>query len=168
LTLESERFSQLVLRLFHTELEAVYEEFNRSQDVDFRKLSYALNDALFPTHPYGQQKTIGNSEHLKNPSMKAIHNYFETYYVPNNMAVVLVGDIEFEETIKQVNEAFRSFDYKEVNHPIRPTAESITNPIVVEVTGTESANLNLAFRTAKEGSEQEKIVKLVSLMFATI
>src|SRR5690606_21552247 len=86
LKLESERFSQLVLRLFHTELEAVYEEFNRAQDSDGRKESYELMDALFPNHPYGQQPTIGVSEHLKNPSMVAIHNYFNTYYVPNNIA----------------------------------------------------------------------------------
>src|SRR5690606_15283238 len=98
--LESERFSKLVLRLFHTELEAVYEEFNRAQDNDFRKEHYALMDLLFPKHPYGQQSTIGISEHLKNPSMVAIHNYFETYYVPNNMAVILVGDLDFEETIQ--------------------------------------------------------------------
>ena len=74
---EQERFSELVLRLFHTELEAVYEEFNRGQDNDWRLVSYELMDALFPTHPNGQQTTIGESEHLKNPSMVAIHKYFD-------------------------------------------------------------------------------------------
>ncbi|MEP3209876.1 MAG: insulinase family protein [Maribacter sp.] len=166
LKLESERFSQLVLRLFHTELEAVYEEFNRSQDVDFRKLSYALNDALFPTHPYGQQKTIGTSEHLKNPSMEAIHNYFDTYYVPNNMAVILVGDIDFEETIKKVNDTFGAFAYKEVVHPERPVEEPITSPVVVEVTGPEAETLNVAFRTDKVGSDEEKLVTLVDMILA--
>ena len=87
--LEKDRFSELVLRLFHTELEAVYEEFNRGLDDDGRKKYYAMNKALFPNHPYGLQTTIGTSEHLKNPSMVAIHNYFNKYYVPNNMAVVL-------------------------------------------------------------------------------
>lgn len=166
LNLESERFSQLVLRLFHTELEAVYEEFNRLQDVDFRKLSYALNDALFPTHPYGQQKTIGTSEHLKNPSMEAIHNYFNTYYVPNNMAIILVGDIEFEETIRKVNDAFGGIAYKEVAHPTRPVEEPITSPIAVEVTGPESETLNIAFRTDKVGSNEEKLVTLVDMILA--
>src|SRR5690554_6292633 len=136
--LESERFSKLVLRLFHTELEAVYEEFNRAQDNDFRKLHYAQMDALFPNHPYGQQSTIGVSEHLKNPSMVAIHNYFDTYYVPNNMAVVLVGDIEFDETIKKVNDKFGSFEKKELTHPERPTEEAITAPMETEVFGPEA------------------------------
>jgi zinc protease len=112
LMLESARFSKLVLRLFHTELEAVYEEFNRAQDNDFRKENFALMDAMFPNHPYGQQPTIGISEHLKNPSMIAIHDYFDRYYVPNNMAVVLVGDLDFEESIQKVNNHFGGFEKK--------------------------------------------------------
>ena len=76
MVVEKERFSELVLRLFHTELEAVYEEFNRSQDNDGRLVNFELMNALFPDTPYGQQTTIGKSEHLKNPSMVAIHNYY--------------------------------------------------------------------------------------------
>ena len=48
LSVENERFSKLVLRLFHTELEAVFEEFNRGQDNDFRKSYAAMLSALFP------------------------------------------------------------------------------------------------------------------------
>lgn len=166
LTLESERFSKLVLRLFHTELEAVYEEFNRAQDNDFRKLHYAQMDALFPNHPYGQQSTIGVSEHLKNPSMVAIHNYFDTYYVPNNMAVVLVGDIEFDETIKKVNDKFGSFEKKELTHPERPTEEAITAPMETEVFGPEAERVAIAFRTDKVGSEEERYVTLVDLILS--
>ncbi|WP_409456536.1 M16 family metallopeptidase, partial [Soonwooa sp.] len=57
LKVEKERFSELVLRLFHTELEAVYEEYNRAQDNDGRLVNYELMDALFPKHPNGQQTT---------------------------------------------------------------------------------------------------------------
>ena len=49
--LEKDRFSELVLRLFHTELEAVYEEFNRGLDSDGNKKYHAMNAALFPNHP---------------------------------------------------------------------------------------------------------------------
>ena len=67
LHLEGEHFSQLVLRLFHTELEAVFEEFNRGQDSDGRKQYAAMLEGLFPKHPYGQQSTIGIADHLKKP-----------------------------------------------------------------------------------------------------
>lgn len=164
LHVESERFSKLVLRIFHTELEAVYEEFNRGQDSDFRRANYAMNDALFPTHPYGQQTTIGTSEHLKNPSMVAIHDYFNTYYVPNNMAVILVGDLDFEETIKKVNNAFGNFEHKEVNHPIRPTEQPIAEIVEREVFGPENESLNLAFRSKGIGSEDEIKIKLIDMI----
>lgn len=166
LKLESERFSQLVLRLFHTELEAVYEEFNRAQDSDRRKESYELMDALFPKHPYGQQTTLGVSEHLKNPSMVAIHNYFNTYYVPNNIAVVLVGDIEFDATIKKVNENFGSFESKEVVYPERPKEEPIISPVIREVVGPEAERVNIAFRTGGLGTDDVKYIALIDMILA--
>ena len=166
LKLESERFSQLVLRLFHTELEAVYEEFNRGQDADGRKLYAAMNKALFPKHPYGQQTTIGISEHLKNPSMEAIHAYFEKYYVPNNMAVVLVGDIDYDETIKKVDEAFGDFASKKVSYPERPVEDVIAQPVETEVFGPETEQVNVAFRTDKMGSKEEKLITLIDMILA--
>ena len=76
-----------MLRLFHTELEAVYEEFNGGQDSDGNLAWETLYGELFKKHTYGTQTTIGKGEHLKNPSMVKIHDYFDTYYVPNNMAI---------------------------------------------------------------------------------
>ncbi|MDZ7612972.1 MAG: pitrilysin family protein [Flavobacteriaceae bacterium] len=118
--MESDRFDELVLRLFHTELEAVYEEFNMGQDSDFRKKYMAMLEGLFPNHPYGQQTTIGTSEHLKNPSLVAIHDYFEKYYVPGNMAVVLVGNLDFDKTIQLISDTFGKLQGKPVEHPVLP------------------------------------------------
>jgi predicted Zn-dependent peptidase len=166
LSLESERFSTLVLRLFHTELEAVFEEFNRGQDNDFRKSYAAMLKGLFPNHPYGQQSTIGKAEHLKNPSMIDIHNYFDKYYVPNNMAVVLVGDLDFEATIKEVNAAFGKFERKELTHPVLPKESQITEPIVKEVFGPTSESISIAFRSAGVNTEEEKMVTLCDMIMA--
>lgn len=166
LDVESERFSNLVLRLFHTELEAVYEEFNRGQDSDGRKQYQATLEGLFPTHPYGTQSTIGKSEHLKNPSMEAIHNYFDKYYVPNNMAVVLVGDIDFDSTIKKVNDAFGDYEKKEITHPTFPEEQPITAPVKKEVFGPTSESIYVAYRTDGIGSKDEKIVTLIDYILA--
>ncbi len=166
LTVESERFSQLVLRLFHTELEAVYEEFNRGQDNDGWKSYAAMLEGLFPNHPYGQQKTIGTSEHLKNPSMVAIHNYFDKYYVPNNMAMVLVGDIDFDQTIQKVNKAFGGFEKKEVVHPVLPKEDPITSPVIKEVYGPTAESVSIAFRSAAIGTKEEKLLTLADMLLA--
>ncbi len=166
LTVESERFSQVVLRLFHTELEAVFEEFNRGQDNDFRKRYAAMLEGLFPNHPYGQQTTIGIAEHLKNPSMIDINNYFDKYYVPNNMAVVLVGDFEYEETIQKVADAFGSFEGDPVEHPVLPTEEPITAPVVKEVFGPTAENVSVAYRAAAKGTKEHKLLTLADMIMA--
>ncbi|WP_275315547.1 M16 family metallopeptidase [Tenacibaculum bernardetii] len=166
LNLESERFSTLVLRLFHTELEAVFEEFNRGQDNDGRKRYAAMLKDLFPKHPYGQQSTIGTAAHLKNPSMVDIHNYFNKYYVPNNMAIVLVGDLDFDTTIKQIDATFGKFEKKELTHPTLPKEEAITTPIMSEVFGPTSESISIAYRSGGVNTEDEKFVTLCDMIMA--
>jgi zinc protease len=166
LILEEERFSELVLRLFHTELEAVFEEFNRGQDNDGRKSYAAMLEGLFPNHPYGQQKTIGTAQHLKNPSLIDINNYFDKYYVPNNMAMVLVGDINFEETILEVSNTFGNLKRKEVVHPILPKEENITSVITKEVFGPTAENVNVAFRSDGISTKEEKLVTLCDMILS--
>ncbi len=166
LSVESERFNELVLRLFHTELEAVFEEFNRGQDNDWRKSYAAMLGGLFPNHPYGQQSTIGVAEHLKNPSMIDIHNYFNKYYVPNNMAMVLVGDFDFDTTIEMIDDAFGKMERKEVVHPNLPKEEPITTPITKEVFGPTSEWVSIAFRAESIGSEQSKLLTLADMVLS--
>ena len=164
--IESDRFGELVLRLFHTELEAVYEEFNMGQDDDMRKKYEAMLAGLFPTHPYGQQTTIGTSEHLKNPSLLAIHDYFKKYYVPNNMAVVLVGDLDFDTTIQLINDTFGKLQGKKVEHPGLPKETAISSPVIKEVFGPENESVYVSFRTDKIGSREAMMVTLVDMILA--
>ncbi|AIN71728.1 peptidase M16 [Flavobacterium psychrophilum FPG101] len=159
---EKERFSELVLRLFHTELEAVYEEYNRAQDNDGRLLNTQLMKDLFPTTPYGTQTTIGESEHLKNPSMMAIHNYFDTYYVPNNMAVVLVGDLEFDKTIKMVDTYFGTMKYKELPKLKVLTEKPMTSVVRSEVKSPTAERLMVAWRTAGAGTKEAILAEITS------
>lgn len=166
LTLEEERFSELVLRLFHTELEAVFEEFNRGQDNDFRKRYAAMLEGLFPKHPYGQQKTIGTAAHLKAPSLIDINNYFDKYYVPNNMAMVLVGDFEFEETIQKVANTFGNLKYKEVVHPELPKEDPLSAVVTHEVFGPTAESISIAFRTQAVNSKEEKLVQMCDMILA--
>ena len=162
LKIEKERFSGLVLRLFHTELESVYEEFNRAQDNDVRLVNYALMEALFPKHPNGQQTTLGRSEHLKNPSMKAIHQYFNDFYVPNNMAMVLVGDLGFEETILLVDQYFGKFEYKELPKKEKIIEEPQTEIVERIVKSPSAPRLNIAWRTDSYGTKEEHLAEMVA------
>lgn len=162
LKVEKERFSELVLRLFHTELEAVYEEYNRAQDNDGRLVNYALMEALFPKHPNGQQTTIGTSEHLKSPSMVAIHKYFDTYYVPNNMAVVLVGDLDYDKTIKLVDQYFGSFKYKELPMKKMVTEAPMTSIVTRTVKSPTTPRMTIAWRTDSYGTQEARLADMIA------
>ena len=164
LKLERERFRYPVLRNFHTELEIVYEEFNIQQDNVSWQKKYAIADKLFPTHPYGQQKLIGSSDHLKNPSIKAIRAYFDRYYVADNMAVILVGDLDFEKTIQLVDREFGNL--KPANKPrlVFVPEKEITNPLDVTITGTGPESVYIGFRFKGANSEDRKYTLLTDLM----
>ena len=164
LKLESERFRYPVFRLFHTELEAVYEEKNR--DSDGSKLFESLFDGLFPNHQYGQQTTIGTVEHLKNPSLKEIRAYFNKYYVPNNMAICLSGDFDYDETIRLIQKYWSKFERKE--DPIFNVYKEspIKKTVIKEVFGPEAESLFVGFRFEGANSNDSKILTMIDMVLA--
>lgn len=151
--LESERFRMMALRLFHTELETVYEEFNINQDRDFRKVDYALREALFPQHPYGTQTTMGTAEHLRNPSMVNIQRFFQTYYVPNNMAIILAGDFDPVQAVAWAERYFGNYEAKPVPPFHYQEQPPVQGPVRKEIYGKEAPYVMLSWRL--EGSRDE-------------
>lgn len=164
LIVESERFSQLVLRLFHTELETVYEEFNMGQDRDGTKVYQAILKTMFPKHPYNIS-TIGVGEHLKNPSMEAIHRFFDTYYVPNNMAVCMSGDLDYSKTIALIDKHLGKLPFKKLERPVMPKEEEQTKPVEATVFGKEVENVSIAFRLDGAGSKDAFMLRLMDGIF---
>ncbi len=165
--IESNRFRQIVPRLFHTELEAVYEEKNRSLDNDYWKTFEALYSAAFKKHPYGTQTVIGTIDHLKNPSITEIKNYFYKYYRPNNVAICLSGDIDFDKTIALIDKSFGSWEPNADLKAWEPIAEEeITKPIEVDVYGPDSEWLNMAFRFKGTNSEDAQLLRLTDMILA--
>ena len=162
LLIEGERFRNPIMRLFHTELEAVYEEKNRNLDDDYAKLDEATNAGLFQKHPYGTQTTIGTIEHLKNPSLKKIKEYLKTYYVPNNMAICLAGDLNPDSTIKWIDQTFGALLSGPVPTFNSPIEEPISAPIIKNVIGPFPETLCLAFRLPGAGTKEAELLELMS------
>jgi len=121
-------------------------------------------NALFPHHPYGTQTTIGTQEHLKNPSIINIKNYFDAYYVPNNMAIIMVGDFNPDETIKVIDQYFGSMKSKELPELNTKPEQPITEPIAEEVVGLEPANIMLGFRFPAANAGEIKTLELIDYM----
>ncbi|MDR6922327.1 insulinase family protein [Chryseobacterium sp. 2987] len=164
LAVQSERFRQPVLRLFHTELEAVYEEKNRTLDDDGDKVFDMMFANLFPNNNYGKQTTIGTIEHLKNPSLKAIRDYFNNYYVPNNMGVIMSGDFNPDEVIAKIDKAFSFMKTKAIPEYKIGQEKPITSPIVKEVVGPNPENVMLGFRFPGATTKDARLLNLVGNM----
>ncbi len=143
--IEAERFSNPVLRLFHTELETVYEEKNMSLTNDNRKVNESLMQLLFPNHPYGTQTTLGEAEYLKNPSMKNIRGFFAKYYVPNNMAICMSGELDPGHTIEIIDNYFGKMKPGPVP-PLKFGAwKPLEAPVEKEITGLEAENIRIGY-----------------------
>ena len=163
--LEANRFREIVPRLFHTELEAVYEEKNRSLDNDYWKTYEALYAGIFENHPYGTQTVIGTIDHLKNPSITEIKKYFNAYYRPNNVAICLSGDLDYDKTIAWIDQYFGDWQPNEQLPPWKRLEEApIESPIVKEVYGPDAEWINIGFRFNGRSSDDFKLLTLTDMI----
>ena len=165
--IQADRFQNMVIRGFHTELEAVYEEYNIGIAQDSRKAWEAMNAMLFPTHPYGTQTTIGTQEHLKNPSITNIKNYFNKWYRPNNVAICMAGDFNPDEVIAIIDKYFGGWQPGEdVKQPEFAPLEPITSPKDTTIYGLEAENLMMGWRFDRGNSMQCDTLEMIGTMLS--
>ena len=164
--IQSDRFQNMVIRGFHTELEAVYEEKNINLTRDSRKMYEALLAKLFPSHPYGQQSVIGTQEHLKNPSITNIKAYFNKWYVPNNTAICMSGDFDPDQVIRIIEKYFGTWQAKAIDYPTFPKEKPITAPVDSTVWGNDAENIMIGWRFKGAGDAQMDTLNIISSMLA--
>lgn len=164
---QADRFRHNVIRGFHTELEAVYEEKNISLTKDSRKIITALFEKLFPSHPYGTQTVLGTQEQLKNPSIVNIKNFYNEWYVPNNIAICLSGDFNPDEMVDIITEYFGDWE----PNPSLPTLDfaaekPITSEIDTTVLGPEQEMLFLGWRLPGASNHDAEIGEVTSQLLS--
>lgn len=165
--IQSDRFQNMVIRGFHTELEAVYEEYNISLAKDSRKEWAAYNAKMYPGHPYGMQTTLGTGEHLKNPSITNIKNYFKRYYCPNNVAICMSGDFDPDKVIAIIDKYFGSWKANPtLSRPEYAPVPALTAPADTTVVGQEAENVMLGWRFDAAASMQQDTLDVIADMLS--
>lgn len=159
--IQADRFQNPVIRLFHTELETVYEEYNMGKASDMRQVWEKMFQMLYPHHPYGTQTVIGTPEQLKNPSIVNIKKFFDTYYVPNNMAVIMVGDLDPDRTIATIDRYFGKMERKDVPEFSYEEEPEMTQNIADTVIGQDPACVAFAYRLPSPRDPEVHIAELV-------
>ena len=160
---EAERFHEPVFRLFQTELETVYEEKNRALDNKGRVIRQAVQEQLYKVHPY-RVTTLGTVAHLKNPSLKRMYEFYHAYYVPNNMAIFISGDIDLDETIQLIEREFSLWQRSDLP-PFPAYQEPALSQVErVEVQYPGEEYVLLAFRTAQRTHEDAEALQILDMI----
>ena len=128
LTIFSDRLINPVFRTFQAELENVFEEYNMYANDPQRQVSNTMFEKVYSGHPY-ERNIIGKPEHLKNPRLSKLIEFYNTWYVPNNMALILVGDFNSEEVKPMIAETFSRLEAKELPaRGVYPVTDFTGNP----------------------------------------
>ena len=123
LTIFSDRLINPVFRTFQAELENVFEEYNMYANEPSSQVQKKFFEKIYEGHPY-ERDVIGKPEHLKNPRLSKLIDFYNTWYVPNNMALILVGDFDAEATKPMIEQTFSRLQPKDL--PERPVYNMVS------------------------------------------
>ena len=158
LTIFSDRLIDPVFRTFQAELENVFEEYNMYANEPSSQAQKQLMEDIYKGSPY-ERDVIGLPEHLKNPRLSRLIEFYNTWYVANNMALIIVGDFNSEITKPMIAETFGRLQPKEL--PARPSYPA------VKLTGKKHYNLGYnpqvawVYQGVKEGDPDQEVLDFV-------
>lgn len=108
LELEADRMSNLLLRQqdFDPEIKVVMEERRLRTDDNPRSLAFErFKWIAYPTSHY-RQPVIGHMKNLQNIQLEDVKKWYRDWYTPNNAILIIVGDVDSESTLLQVQKYF--------------------------------------------------------------
>lgn len=116
LELEADRMSNLHLRQqdFATEIEVVKEE--RRQRIEDNPQAQAFEDFRQIAYPSSRYRlpVIGYMQNLNQMNLSDVRKWYQTWYAPNNATVVIVGDVNPQQTLTQVQRYFGDIKSKQL------------------------------------------------------
>ncbi|GAB4316590.1 MAG: pitrilysin family protein [Candidatus Sumerlaeia bacterium] len=95
----------------------ILEEYRRKQDNPMASLFEDLYEKSFQSGPYSQT-VLGSMETIRAITRQAMFEYYSRYYAPENMAVVIVGDVDPRRAMTEIERVFGDF-----SRPHRPVAD---------------------------------------------
>lgn len=93
------------------ERQVILEEYRRKQDSPFGYLYDLLSETAYRVSPY-RQSVLGTSETISSITRTQMMDYYRRYYTPDNMVLVVVGDVETKTILPQINRYFGPFRRK--------------------------------------------------------
>ncbi len=111
--LEADRYSHPVFREFYKERNVVIEERRMRTDSNpIGRLVEQFVEIAFTAHPY-HRPGIGYISDLNTISATDAQRFFDTFYIPSNMVVAVVGDLDPEKTMAIMEKYFGGIPSRE-------------------------------------------------------
>lgn len=92
------------------ERQVIMNEYERGRSNPFRPLWDAREDILFSAAPW-RMSGIGEPEVIQSASPEVMRFFRETYYTPDNSALIIAGDVDPEQVIQLVEDIFSVWEY---------------------------------------------------------
>jgi predicted Zn-dependent peptidase len=117
--MEADRINAPVLREFYTEREVVKEERRmRTEDSAGGRLKELFLGQAFLAHPYGRP-VVGWASDLFALQRTEVQDFYRRYYAPNRAAIVLVGDLTWDEINPVIDAYFGQLKRQQDPSPVR-------------------------------------------------
>jgi zinc protease len=129
----------------------------RRQNVEntpYGEAEEAINQLIYPsTHPY-HRGTIGSPTDLNAASVEDVKAFFATYYVPNNISLLVAGNFKTGEVKPQIEKLFGSLSRKnDVPRKSIPVMPSLGTKRVTYVDRVSEPKLYMVWRIPAQGSD---------------
>lgn len=100
---------------FETEKSAVFEELRSGQDTPYGYLWRAASYHMYPQETFYSRSTIGTIETVQAATVERVREYYEGYYVPNNMTLAVVGDFDTGDLLSRIEQRYSSYPAGDVS-----------------------------------------------------
>ncbi len=165
LWLEAERMSFLTINQesFDTERKVVEEELRMGQNKPYGTVFKKIAAGMFSTHPY-RWTPIGNLAHLRATSVADLREFWQTYYIPNNATLIVVGAVKHE-NVQQLAEEYFGWITPGPTPPrvtIKEPAITAAKKIVIDDENAPAGQVSIGWRTVPTGTRDEVVLDCLS------
>ena len=139
------------------ERHVVIEEIRMRKDQNWTKVYNACNFNMYKKHPY-KRDVIGTPEIISHVTRDQIMDYYKTFYTPENMTTIIVGDFDKEKILEKVEKEFDFKGRKNAPKRINEIDTPADHTIVVENKGISNTSyLMIGFLGPKANQLKENI-----------
>ena len=148
------------------ELEVVLEEIRMNEDNPGRRLFKSILGTAYNVHPYGRP-VIGYVDTVSTFTRKEIMDFYRTWYVPNNMVLVIAGDVDRNEAVNAIKAAFKDFRKSPLpkrNRPAEPEQKEMRDKLFNMT--VQDAQLGMAFHIPSVKNEDTYAIDVLQMVLS--